>query len=383
LKILYIALHDPTALDLASGVDYFHYQAVQKQPDFEVKWIAPNPASQLWIEKMAARVFQRRGKRFVKYPLSVTWKASQTVKKVVGDWKPDVILTMNMACLVFYRGNAPAVLSRDTTFYGQQQFWPVYGRLAMLINVWQEKLAFRNSCAVLTNSNWSKEVIASTYSVPPSRINVFVLPSALPELVVPEEVDIAGWKKLASPFRLLLVGRDSIPPRKGINIAIEAVHRLNASGLPTELTICGIQGQSEGYIKYVGPFSKLVPEQLEKYVDLYKKAHLLIHPAIFEAAGIAPSEAAAFGTPTITNDAGGLGTTVADGESGIVLPTWSTPEAYAKSILDLANDPEAYYFLCAKARARYERELNWSYAGAWMADILRKTAADSTKKVQK
>jgi glycosyltransferase involved in cell wall biosynthesis len=132
----------------------------------------------------------------------------------------------------------------------------------------------------------------------------------------------------------------------------------------------------------VGPFSKSIPEQLDKYVDLYRLAHLLIHPAIFEAAGIVPSEAAAFGTPTITNDAGGLATTVADGESGIVLPTWSKPEVYVKAILDMVKNPGSYYGLCQKARARYEQELNWDITGKWMANIVREVGNTPQKKAQ-
>jgi len=62
MKALYIALHNPTILDLASGVDYFHYHAML-QDDFEVKWIAPNPQKPLWVEERLARVFQRTGKR--------------------------------------------------------------------------------------------------------------------------------------------------------------------------------------------------------------------------------------------------------------------------------------------------------------------------------
>lgn len=384
MRVLYVALHDPTVMDLASGVDYFHYQAIL-QDDFDVKWIAPNPKKNFWFEELFSRFFQRTGKRFVKYHLSTVWVASQAVNKYVKTWRPDVILTMNMASLVFYRGNTPAVLSRDTTFYGQQQFWPVYGRLAMAINIWFEKLAFRHSTRVLTNSRWSKDVIAITYGIEPSRIDTFILPSALPARVIPSRVDAVLEKKLVSPLRLLLVGRDTTPPRKGIDIAIEVVQKLNAAGLPAELTICGSKGLPDQFIKYAGPYTKSIPEQLDKYVDLYRQAHFLIHPAIFEAAGIVPSEAAAFGTPTITNDVGGLGTTVADGESGIVLPTWSKPEAFVEAILKLVNDPISYYGLCQRARARYERELNWDRTGKWMVNILRETVNDHAhqqKKVQ-
>ena len=109
-------------------------------------------------------------------------------------------------------------------------------------------------------------------------------------------------------------------------------------------------------LRYVGPFTKSIPDQLDKYVDLYRQAHLLIHPAVFEAAGIVPSEAAAFGTPTITNDAGGLATTVADGESGIVLPTWSGPEIYVKAILGLVNDPQHILCLVSESQVKDTNE---------------------------
>ncbi len=203
MKALYVALHNPTILDLASGVDYFHYQALL-QDDFEVKWIAPNPKRLLWIEKMLARVFQRTGKRFVKYHLSTVWAASQAVNKFVKEWKPDVLLTMNMASLVFYQGKTPAVLSRDTTFYGQQKFWPVYGQFAMAINMWQEKLAFKNSAHVLTNSQWSKNIISANYGIAPYKIDTFVLPSALPERVIPERANYYSLEEIEVPIQIIV-----------------------------------------------------------------------------------------------------------------------------------------------------------------------------------
>ena len=191
---------------------------------------------------------------------------------------------------------------------------------------------------------------------------------------MPESVDIQAWKKLAGPLRLLLVGRDY--RRKGIDIGIDIVHKLNAAGIRAQLTVCGAQGTSDEYVSFVGPYKKSDPEQLENYIALYRQALLLIHPAIFEPAGIVPSEAAAFGTPTLTNDVGGLATTVKDGESGIVLPKGSPAEAYVQKIIELVNAPDGYYMLCRKARERYERELNWVFAGKWLADTLREVISE-------
>jgi glycosyltransferase involved in cell wall biosynthesis len=173
---------------------------------------------------------------------------------------------------------------------------------------------------------------------------------------------------------LLLVGRNY--HRKGIDIAIDVVHRLNAAGIQAELTVCGTQGPADEFVRFVGPFQKSIPEQLEQYVDLYRKAHLLIHPALFEAAGIVPGEAAAFGTPTVTNNSGGLGTTVENDVSGIVLPKGSPAEAYVKAISKLINDPQRYYLLCQTSRERYERELNWGVANKRFGEILRQVVQE-------
>lgn len=369
MRILYYCLHDSNLLDLSSGMDYFSYQAICGK-GFEVQALGPGEIQPLGMERLIQRVFTRTGKRFVKYHLSVAWRESQALQAAVRAWNPDVVLTTNMASLVFYHGNAPVIFIRDTTLRGQQQFWPVYGRMAERINYWQERCALNHSAFILTKSHWSRQVMVGMYRQDARKIAVFAIPSALPHGSVPERIDIRAMKRIEYPLRLLLVGRDSIPPRKGLAVGVETVRQLNAAGVPAKLTICGTPGQADEQVCYVGPYKKGVPEELEQYVNLYRQAHFLLHPAIFEAAGIVPAEAAAFGTPTITNDAGGLGTTVKNEESGVVLPKWSPPEAYVKAITDLIQDPERYYSLCARARARYERELNWQVTGDWLAKVV-------------
>lgn len=367
MKVLYISFHDPTKIDIGNGMDYFHYSAICNR-GFEVKYVEPVVTGPVWLEQLVARAYQRTGKRYLKYTLATTWQASKATNQAVREWKPDVVFTIYPAALVFYNEAAPCVYSLDTTIYGLEKFWPLYGWPSLMLSMWEERRAFRNCRKVLTNSEWSRKIITEIYKVPQDHIEVFALPSTLPPQAVPEDINME-WKTLAFPLRLLLVGRDY--RRKGIDLAIEVVHKLNAVGIFTELTICGTQGQPDEFVKFVGPFKKSDPEQLERYIDLYRKAHLLIHPALFEPAGIVASEAAAFGTPTITNDVGGLATTVIDRESGIVLPKWSPPEAYVQVITQLVHDPEEYYALCRKTRRRYDRELNWEATGRWFAEMLR------------
>ena len=373
MKVLFITLHDPYNLDLASGSDYHYLKAVQNN-GFEAKVIGPFTSPPVWIERNLTRLFQRSGKRFLKHSLTTAWVASKVTNEAAREWEPDILFTHYPSPLIFYHAGIPCVYRVDTTFYGAEKEYPRYSRFALWLEICQEKLAFRYTARVITHSAWSSKILSDYYKVPENRIIVYPEVSALPAHIVPKEINIQEWKSLEKPLRLLLVGRDY--RRKGIDIAIEVVHGLNAAGIPAELTVCGAQGQADEFVTFVGPFKKSIPEQLDQYVSLYRQAHLLIHPALFEPAGIVPGEAAAFGTPTITNNAGGLSTTVLDGESGIVLPKWSPPETYVNAITELVRNPERYYTLCQKARERFERELNWGVVDKRFGEILRQVVEE-------
>jgi glycosyltransferase involved in cell wall biosynthesis len=365
MKVLYVAFHDPMNMDVGNGMDYFRYHSICDR-GFQVKYIGPFNFPPARLEQLAARIYQRSGKRYLKFKLSTSWKVSQATNKVVREWKPDVVFTSYIPALVFYKGVAPVVYTVDTTFYGLEKSWPLYGWPVLMVSMWQERQSFRWCKKVLTNSEWHRKILTDIYKVSPESLEVFALPSTLPTQDVPERMDIES-KMLQAPLRLLLVGRDY--QRKGVDIAIEIVHKLNTAGIPALLTVCGTQGREDQFVRFVGPYLKNDPGQLNQFIDLYRKAHLLIHPALFEPAGIVAAEAAAFGTPTITNDTGGLATTVADGVSGFVLPKGSPSEAYVQVITRLIQDPEEYYALCGRTRQRYERELNWEVVGKRLAGI--------------
>ena len=111
--------------------------------------------------------------------------------------------------------------------------------------------------------------------------------------------------------------------------------------------------------KFHGHFQKNDHNQLNQYLKFFEKAHFLVHPARFEASALVTSEAAAFGTPTVTNATGGMETTVKDNVSGIVLPKGSRAVAYAKIIINQIKNFKKYQSLCDATFDRYKKELNW------------------------
>ena len=362
MRILYSALrHDPTNPDLASGLDHSFYSAFIRG-GAQVKIVGPFAERGTLPERALKRAYVKlTGKRYLKWNVQLVIRSARELSLACREWRPDLIFGLFPPPLAFYVGGSPCVLGIDTTFRGQEALWPLYGRLPLRLLIWQERRAARKSALIIAFSEWSKQDIMAQHGVGSERVLVQPMPSALPEEVVPKHEDFRA-RHMETPLHLLLVGREY--ERKGIRVAVEATRLLNARGMPAELTICGIPGRPDGPVRYAGPFKKSVPSELGQYAGLYAAADFLIHPAIFEAAGIVPAEAAAFGVPTITNAVGGLATSVADGVSGVVLPPQSPAEAYFEAVARLVRNPSEYTRLSVGARRRYEEEQNWSVAGA-------------------
>lgn len=374
MKILYATYrYDPTNPDLGSSLDYECYNAFMNQ-GHQVDFVGPIASEPTILERIEMKLWQwykRLTKNSgMKFPLTTSLRASWLLAKSIQKNHPDVVFSVYPPFFVFRKLSTPSVWYFDTTFIGQEREWPLYGKLALKLSIFEEKKAFKHVQKLVTMSHWSRNVIIDDYKVDSERIEVVPLAATLPKSVTSKKDSLVSLKTIGLPIYLLLVGR--VYERKGIDIAIQIVEQLNDLGFTAELIVCGINDRhvESPYVKFVGPYKKSDPKQLLEYINLYKWAHLLIHPARFEAGGTVLSEAAAFGTPSITNNTGGLATSVEDGVSGIVLSKGSPPEDYVKAIIDLVNDPERYQRLCQTTRERYEKELNWEVAGKRLVEIL-------------
>ena len=373
MKILYAVLrNDPHNPDLGSGVEYNFYSAFIRE-GAEVKVIGPFTQPDCLIDRILRKLYRDAfKKRYLKWSLRITRLSARALNKAEAQWRPDVVFGLLPPPLAFYHGKAPAILNMDTTLHAWHQGGTEFGKLPFKFLVWEEHRAVHNCALTITFSDWCKQELIHRHKVSDRRIFVQPMPSALPLEVIPGGAKISA-KRLQTPLRLLLVGRDYT--RKGIPTGIEIAKLLNARGIPAELTICGLSGEPNGAVRFTGPFRKSVPDELRQYAGLYASADILIHPATFEAAGIVPAEAAAFGVPTITNSVGGLATTVADGVSGIVLPAHSPAQVYVDAITGLVRNPAEYVRLSAGARRRYEEEQNWRVAGKRIMKALEEVVA--------
>ena len=376
MKVLYIAYrHDPCNPDLSSGADYQFYTALLRQ-GCEIEMLGPYGEEPHFIEKGLLRATQRlTNKRYAKFPLSLVWHVSQQLNEAARKLSPDVIFSIFPPAFAFYTGNVPCVYRQDTSFWGWQSQYREFSWLGYQLSMWTERQVFSRCAHIITHSSWNQEILLREYNVLPIKVTVIPNPAALPAAAVPPVINPSLDKQLTSPLRLLFIGRD--PVRKGEDVAIEVTKILNEWQYPTELTVCGSPKKRDiPHVSYVGPYKKSIPAEMTQYLSLFRQSHLLLHPARFDPSPIVTSEAAAFGLPTITNNTGGIATSVVHDVSGIVLPKDSRAAAYARAIVDLVKEPFRYYSLCQSARERYEKELNWDISGRRLADILCQVVQD-------
>ena len=167
--------------------------------------------------------------------------------------------------------------------------------------------------------------------------------------------------------KVLFAGR--IIPRKGVDILVRAVQRLN-----TKVHIVGKSGDNE-YIKLLKKIdmrnkvvfkfdvsdddlikeynSALVTVLPSVYLDCYQKRTDL--PEIFPLTVL---ESMACGTPVICTDAGGMPEIVEDGENGFIVPL-NDPKKLEEKIRYFLDNPEESKRMGENARKKILADFTW------------------------
>lgn len=369
MKLLFVtAQWDPRDIDSGSGVEYQVYAALKDRID-EIKVAGPFDRQLTFFENVIRKVDNLFfNKRLIKFYPSYIKHSNRVVQELIDDFQPDVIFSKVSIPLVNVNIPVPLIYMCDSTVKWVKDNWPHISKIGFEIMERWERKVLKKATHIITYSEANANVLINYYHKPADQVTVHPIPAAFPrELSKYQEKTLSEGEVV----NLLLVGKDY--HIKGVDIAIEAAGILNERGIPTKLRVVGQDGVDSEIVKFMGLYSKRDPEELNAYIENYKWAHFNIFPSRFDAAGIVPSEAAAFGLPTITNNAGGLGTTVENGVSGVVLGKHSSPEAYADVIAHFLQSPNEYQSLRKSTYKRYQDQLNWDVFGERIFDIIQKS----------
>ena len=169
------------------------------------------------------------------------------------------------------------------------------------------------------------------------------------------------------PLRVLFAGR--LLGWKGAHLAVRAVAKAVAQGVPVEFTLLG-KGPYEPELRRVAAEVGLadsirwvnqMPQQ--QLFALYKSMHCFLFPSLHDSSGNVVLEAQAYGLPVICLDIGGPVTLVSP-ETAIVVSTRNQHEAgvvqgIADAISNLANDEPRRMAKSRAAMARVAEKMTW------------------------
>jgi glycosyltransferase involved in cell wall biosynthesis len=158
----------------------------------------------------------------------------------------------------------------------------------------------------------------------------------------------------------LFVGRINFI--KNIDFTIRALAKAKAMGLKNFKMMFAGKGQDEEKLAALVREQGLTEEVVmcgltgkEMLENLYSRAKLFLFPSLYDANSLVQIEAACQGTPTVFLEGARTAATITPGVNGYVCPP--DEDSYARMIMDILADPEAYERVSAAAyRDLY---LNW------------------------
>jgi glycosyltransferase involved in cell wall biosynthesis len=160
----------------------------------------------------------------------------------------------------------------------------------------------------------------------------------------------------AQPTDTLLVTTATLVHRKGIDVLLHAMTRLDAS---VRLAVAGDGPEREALVaeaQKLGLDARVAwLGRRDTVGDLLHAADIAVLPSRAEGLGIAALEAMAAGRPVVASRVGGLAEAVVDGGTGLLVEA-DEPEALAHALSRLATDRTLAARLGGAGRARVEAE---------------------------
>jgi glycosyltransferase involved in cell wall biosynthesis len=249
--------------------------------------------------------------------------------------------------------------------------WATLGRPASI--VYRYNLNYRAPRHHLTDRAYLRRVSACIYQSRWIRDDAARAPwlRRIPHFLIPNGYDLDRYAPRPeegrafrerygiAPDTPVVLTSAKLTRNKGHEVAIAALGRLHASGVPLVYLICG-DGGREAELQTLARSAQLPAVftgllEADELVAALAAADVVVHPSLNEIFPNAVGEAMACGRPVIAADAGGTAELVGEDGAGVLVPPGDA-DALAASVRELLGDPEQRRRLGEAARARIETE---------------------------
>lgn len=228
-----------------------------------------------------------------------------------------------------------------------------------------QKQVARQLDRIITVSDQAKRDIQRDFEVEADRIRT-----------VYNGIDTSTFRPVSGVSRRpdFLLTTSNVMPMKGLSVLLKAFAALVPEYPHLQLGVIGERDE-------MGMTSQLmqrlnISEQVtfhaqistERMVELYSRATLAVVPSLYEGFGLPAGEAMACGAPVVATETGGLPEVV--GDHGVLVEP-NDPNALAKGIARLLEDPEKRSELSRRGRDRITSTFSWSRAAGEVLETYR------------
>ena len=240
------------------------------------------------------------------------------------------------------------------------------------LSCWCERVAVESAAAVVAVSEGMRaDVLAAYPAVLPERIRVIRNGIDTSEYAPDPGTDVLE-RYGVDPDRPAVVFVGRITRQKGLPVLLRAAAEFDpdaqlviAAGQPdtpelaAEVTtlVKQLQAARSGVIWLSGMLAK------REVIQLLSHATVFACPSLYEPLGIVNLEAMACGTSVVASRVGGIPEVVADGETGLLVPS-GDPAALARAVNTLVRDPDRAATMGQQGRERAIAEFGWQAIAA-------------------
>jgi glycosyltransferase involved in cell wall biosynthesis len=368
MTLAFVTTDDPHDIHAWSGTGYHIAQALQKQ-GLALDFIGPlrDRLSHKMTRKCKRHYYELWGQRYRRDPEPLILKDyARQISQRLG--LSDRIFSVTANPIAYLECDRPLAFYADATFAGLSSLYPHYQQLCpATVRHWHrmEAQALQRCTLAIYASDWAAQTAVAAYGVSPEKVRVVPLGANLNRSPAAAEVQRLIQQRPTDRCQLLFMGVDWY--RKGGDIALAVATALNATGLPTELTLVGCQPPADvslpEFVRPLGFISKATEAGQAKIAHLLGNAHFLLLPSRAECYGLAFCEANAFGVPCVGSDVGGVPTIIKSGRNGQLFSISADIQDYCDYIGNLFSCYGEYEKLALSAFKEYQDRLNWTVAG--------------------
>lgn len=359
IKIAFITASNPKDKKSWSGIYYQMFESFNCKIE-KVDCLGPIPlffVKFLAIINKVSRFFFNIGYNH-KNSIILSYIHSKYIQYKLGNKKYDYIFAPAASTEVAYLNtNIPIIYCSDSSFGQLNEYYDTYSSLfnfSIKESNFIEQKAILKASYLTYPSEWASNYVQNNYKT--NCIPITIPFGANIEIenkqINPKKID------KSKPITILFLGVDWY--RKGGEIVYETFLKLLETGYNVNLKVCGcIPPVNHSKIEVIPFLDKNKQQDLDLFIELLNKTHLLFLPSKAECFGIVFCEASAFGIPSITRNTGGISNAVYDGVNGYCLDENARSEDYFNLIQKLIENDSEYEKLSLSSRRLYEEKLNW------------------------